>query len=113
VRGVPEAAFCRIRATPFTRAAPERMAEPQPTARDYLEQARELVWEAIQKLEEAQRVLFHAGDRYVGQVWGDGVRAVIEITERMADLSGDVTATHIEIGRLDKRDASRGPEASK
>jgi hypothetical protein len=89
------------------------MAEPQPTARDYLEQARELVWEAIQKLEEAQRVLFHAGDRYVGQVWGDGVRAVIEITERMADLSGDVTATHIEIGRLDKRDAGRGPEASK
>jgi len=89
------------------------MAEPQPTARDYLEQARELVWEAIQKLEEAQRVLFHAGDRYVGQVWGDGVRAVIEITERMADLSGDVTATHIEIGRLDKRDANRDRDATR
>ena len=86
------------------------MAEPQPTARDYLEEARELVWEAIQKLEEAQRVLFRAGDRYVGQVWGDGVRAVIEITERMADLSGDVTATHIEIGKLGKRDASRGAQ---
>ena len=112
MRGVPEAAFSGAE-LPFTPAHPDRMAEPQPTARDYLEQARELVWEAIQRLEEAQRVLFHAGDRYVGQVWGDGVRAVIEITERMADLSGDVTATHIEIGRLDKRDAGRGPESSR
>jgi hypothetical protein len=89
------------------------MAEPQPNARDHLEQARELVWEAVQRMEEAQRVLFRAGDRYVGQVWGDGVRSVIEITERMADLSGDLTATHIEIGRLGKRDAGReaGPPA--
>jgi hypothetical protein len=83
------------------------MPDPQPTAREYLEQARELVWEAVERLEEAQRVLFRAGDRYVGQVWGDGVREVIEITERMADLSGDVTATHIAIGRLGKRDANR------
>lgn len=108
MHGAAEAAFSPTAGEPSTRAALERMAEPQPTAREYLEEARELVWEAIQKLEEAQRVLFRAGDHYVGQVWGDGVRAVIEITERMADLSGDVTATHIEIGRLDKRDASRG-----
>lgn len=88
------------------------MSDPQPTSRDYLEQARELVWEAVERLEEAQRVLFRAGDRYVGQVWGDGVREVIEITERMADLSGDVTATHIAIGKLRKRDANRDPKPS-
>jgi hypothetical protein len=80
-------------------------------ASEFLEQARELVWEAIARLEEAQRVLFRAGDQYVGQVWGDGVRAVIDLTERMADLSGDVTATHIEIGRLAKRDAGRDGES--
>jgi hypothetical protein len=79
----------------------------QPEAREHLEQARELVWDAVQRLEEAQRVLFHAGDCYVGQVWGDGVRQVIEITERMADLSGDVTSIHIEIGRLQKKDKQR------
>jgi hypothetical protein len=83
------------------------MPKPPPHAGEYLEQARELVWEAIARLEEAQRVLFRAGDHYVGQVWGDGVRAVLEITERMADLSGDVTATHIEIGRLARRDLGR------
>ena len=82
------------------------MAEP-PKARDHLEQARELVWDAVQQLEEAQRVLFRAGDCYVGQVWGDGVRQVIEITERMADLSGDVTSIHIEIGRLQRKDRDR------
>jgi hypothetical protein len=79
----------------------------QPEAREHLEQARDLVWDAVQRLEEAQRVLFHAGDCYVGQVWGDGVRQVIEITERMADLSGDVTAIHIEIGRLQRKDRQR------
>lgn len=83
------------------------MPDPQPTARDYLEEARELVWEAVERLEEAQRVLFRAGDQYVSQVWGDGVREVIDITERMADLSGDVTATQIAIGKLGKRDANR------
>jgi hypothetical protein len=83
------------------------MPQPHSGPSEHLEHARELVWEAIARLEEAQRVLFRAGDQYVGQVWGDGVRAVIEITERMADLSGDVTATHIEIGRLARRDGAR------
>lgn len=83
------------------------MAEQHPTAREYLEEAREMIWDAVQRLEEAQRVLFRAGDHYVREVWGDGVRTVIEITERMADLSGDVTSVHIEIGRLVKKDAAR------
>ena len=82
------------------------MTEPQqPTAKEYLEQAQEIVWEALARLEEAQRVLFRAGDRYVADVWGDGVRAVIEITERITDLSGDLTAANLEIGHL----ARRGP----
>jgi hypothetical protein len=88
------------------------MPKPAPQAGEILEEARELVWEAIARLEEAQRVLSRAGDQYVGQVWGDGVRAVLEITERMADLAGDVTATHIEIGRLARRDAGRDSESS-
>jgi hypothetical protein len=83
------------------------MADHLPDAHDHLERARELVWEAIQRLEEAQRVLFKAGDCYVAQVYGDGVRNVIEITETMADLAGDLTQCHIEIGKIGKRDKGR------
>jgi transcription antitermination factor NusA-like protein len=83
------------------------MADQLPDAHDHLERARELVWDAIQKLEEAQRVLFKAGDCYVVQVYGDGVRNVIEVTEQMADLSGDLTQCHIEIGKIGKRDKGR------
>ena len=83
------------------------MAAREPDAHDHLERARELVWDAIQKLEEAQRVLFKAGDCYVAQVYGDGVRNVIEVTETMADLSGDLTQCQIEIGKIGKRDKGR------
>ncbi|HYJ78538.1 MAG TPA: hypothetical protein VEW03_02955 [Longimicrobiaceae bacterium] len=86
------------------------MPEPDPTSLDHLEQARELVWEAVQGLEEAQRVLFRAGDHYVLEVWGDGVRAVLEVAERITDLSGDLTAVHIEIGRMARRDRDRPPQ---
>lgn len=89
------------------------MSESTPTSQEHLEQARELVWEAVQGLEEAQRVLFRAGDRYVLEVWGDGVRAVLEVAERMADLSGDLTAVHIEIGRMVRRDRARDPQPPK
>ncbi|HLM69432.1 MAG TPA: hypothetical protein VK358_17965 [Longimicrobium sp.] len=75
---------------------------------EHLERARDLVWEAIERLEEAQRVLFRAGDCYVAQVYGDGVRNVIEITETMADISGDLTQCHIEIRKIGKRDKGRG-----
>lgn len=74
---------------------------------DHLENSRVLIWEALQTLEHAQRVLFHAGDCYVGQVWGDGVRSVIEIAEKITELSGDLTAVHSEIGRFARRDAGR------
>jgi hypothetical protein len=77
------------------------------TAPDHLEKAREIIWEAVDMLEEAQRVLFKAGDCYVGQVWGDGVRAILDITEEMSELAGDITAVHIEIGKLSKRDKAR------
>jgi hypothetical protein len=40
-------------------------------------------------------------------VWGDGVRRVIEVTERMADLTGDLTAVHIDLGRLARTDRER------
>jgi cytochrome c556 len=83
------------------------MANPNTDPTEHLERARELVWEAIQRLEEAQRVLFRAGDCYVAQVNGDGVRNVIEVTETMADMSGDLTQCHIEIGKIGKRE--RGP----
>jgi len=84
------------------------MPQPNPDADEHLERARELVWEAIQQLEEAQRVLFKAGDCYVSQVDGDGVRNVIDVTEMMADLSGSLTQCHIEIGKIGKRDRGRG-----
>ncbi|HEX5726560.1 MAG TPA: hypothetical protein VFX98_13885 [Longimicrobiaceae bacterium] len=83
------------------------MAESESTALEHLEHAARLVWDAVQLFEEAQRVLFKAGDRYVAEVWGDGVRSVLEVTERMADLSGDLTAAHIDIGRLARRDRAR------
>ncbi len=83
------------------------MADPNTDPTEHLERARDLVWEAIQRLEEAQRVLFRAGDCYVAQVNGDGVRNVIEVTETMADMSGDLTQCHIEIGKIGKRE--RGP----
>lgn len=86
------------------------MADPQPTAQDHLENAREMLWDAIQTLEEAQRVMFKAGDRYVADVWGDGVRAVLDLTEKITDLSGDLTKVHIEMGRLTKRDRGRPGE---
>jgi hypothetical protein len=84
------------------------MSDPNSAATEHLEQAREVLWEAVQMLEYAQRVLFKAGDCYVGQVWGDGVRNVLEVTERITDLSGDLTAVHIELGRLVKKDRGRG-----
>jgi hypothetical protein len=83
------------------------MADQNTDAHEHLERAREMVWDAIQKLEEAQRVLFRAGDCYVNQVFGDGVRHVIEVTETMADLAGDLTQCHIEIGKIGKRERGR------
>lgn len=85
------------------------MSDQEPTAIEHMEQAREIIWDALQLLEEAQRVLFRAGDCYVAEVWGDGVRAVLGITERMSDLTGDLTAAQIEIGRLARRDRNRKP----
>ncbi|HEX8362212.1 MAG TPA: hypothetical protein VF613_18995 [Longimicrobium sp.] len=81
---------------------------PDRTSLEHLEQARELVWEAMQAMEEAQRVMFRAGDCYVSQVWGDGVRTVIDLTDRMADIAGDLSTSHIEIGRLARTDTARG-----
>ena len=86
------------------------MPDRDPNSTDHLEEAGEMVWEAMQTLERAQRVLFRAGDCYVAQVWGDGVRTVIEMTERMADIAGELSTSHIEIGRLVKTDAARGPQ---
>ncbi|HEX2076468.1 MAG TPA: hypothetical protein VHG08_02130 [Longimicrobium sp.] len=84
------------------------MAEHAHDAQEHLDRAAEIVWDAIQRLEEAQRVLFKAGDCYVAQVYGDGVRKVIEVTENLADAVGDLTQAHIEIGKIGKRDRGRG-----
>lgn len=84
------------------------MPQQEPTANEQLEHARDMLWDAIQTLEDAQRVMFKAGDRYVAEVWGDGVRTVLDLTERITDLSGDLTKVHIEIGRLTKKDRLRG-----
>jgi hypothetical protein len=84
------------------------MPQQEPSAHDQLEHARDMLWDAIQTLESAQRVMFKAGDRYVAEVWGDGVRTVLDLTERITDLSGDLTKVHIEIGRLTKKDRQRG-----
>lgn len=86
------------------------MPDRELTSVEQLDHARELVWEALQSMEEAQRVMFKAGDCYVRQVWGDGVRTVIEMTERMADIAGELSTSHIEIGRLVKTDNARGPQ---
>lgn len=83
------------------------MPDQESSSVDHLEEARDVIWDALQLLEHAQRVLFRAGDRYVEDVWGDGVRRVIEITERMSDLTGDVTAIHIDLGRLSRTDRER------
>lgn len=83
------------------------MADPQLNGHEHLENAREIIWDAVQMLEEAQRVLFRAGDSYVADVWGEGVRSVLDITETMAELAGDITAVHIELGKLAKRDRAR------
>ena len=77
-------------------------------AREQLERARELVWEAIERMEEAQRVMFRAGDAYVAQVHGEGVRRIIEVTERMADVSGDLSQVHIEVGKLLRQNGPPG-----
>lgn len=79
-----------------------------PEATERLEEAREIVWEAVQRLEEAQRVLFKVGDCYVADVWGDGVREVIRLTERLTDLTGDLTAVNLEIGHLVRRKRKSG-----
>jgi hypothetical protein len=89
------------------------MPDRDPSSTDHLEQAGEMVWEAMQTLEHAQRVLFRAGDCYVAQVWGDGVRTVIDIGERITELSGDLMSVHIEIGRLAKKDPGREGKGEK
>ena len=83
------------------------MSDQDPGSVDHLEDAREVIWDALQMLEGAQRVLFRAGDQYVSEVWGDGVRRVIEITERMSDIAGHLTAVHIDLGRLVRTDTGR------
>lgn len=87
------------------------MSDREPTSGDHLDQAKEVIWDAVQQLEHAQRVLFLAGDGYVGEVWGDGVRCVLELAERLTELTGELTAVHIEIGRLARNDRNRnGPQ---
>ncbi|MDQ3388561.1 MAG: hypothetical protein M3483_03565 [Gemmatimonadota bacterium] len=88
------------------------MSESEPTSVDHLENAREVIWDAVQMLEHAQRVLFRAGDCYVGRVWGDGVRSMIELTERITEISGDLTSVHIDLGKLVKRDVATGDDAN-
>jgi hypothetical protein len=83
------------------------MPHSEPISLDHLEHAREIVCDALQLLEEAQRVLFRAGDLYVGEVWGDGVRSVIEVTERITTIAGDLSRIPIEIDRLAARDRDR------
>ncbi len=83
------------------------MSDQESGSVEHLEQAREVIWDALQLLEHAQRVLFLAGDHYVKDVWGDGVGRVIEITERMADLNGNLMAVHIDLGRLSRTDRAR------
>jgi hypothetical protein len=73
-----------------------------------LEQARDEVWEAMRRLESAQRHLFRLGDSYVAEVWGDGVRSVIETTERLTELTGELSSVHIGLGRLGRRGSDRG-----
>jgi hypothetical protein len=83
------------------------MPDPEETAAQHLERARDAVWDALRLLEDAQRILFRAGDRYVVDVWGSGVRAVLDVTESMAEVSGDLSALHIELGKMVQRDRDR------
>jgi hypothetical protein len=83
------------------------MTPAESTPGHHLEHARDVVWEALRLLEEAQRIVFRAGDCYVGEVWGPGVRSVIDVTESMAEVSGDISALHIELGRMVQRDRER------
>ncbi len=83
------------------------MPDRDPASIEHLEQARDVLWEAMRMIEDSQRIQYRAGDCYVGEVWGDGVRAVLEISERITDLCGDLSAAHIEIGRMVKRDRAR------
>ena len=94
------------------RSAARASSDHSPMAHDaaaqHLEDAREALWEALQLVESAQRIVFRAGDCYVGDVWGAGVRSVIDVTEAMAEVSGDLSALHIELGKLVQRDRARG-----
>jgi hypothetical protein len=83
------------------------MTHPDSSSLPTLEQARELVWAGLEQIEEAQRVLFRAGDCYVREVWGDGVRAIIDTAERLTAVCGDLTAASSEIDRLARRDRER------
>lgn len=83
------------------------MSDAELSSLDRLEDARRIVCDALQLLEDAQRVLFRAGDCYVAGVWGDGVRNVIEVTERITGIAGDLTRIPIEIDRLAARDRDR------
>jgi hypothetical protein len=85
------------------------MADPKHDATEHMEHARDLLWEGIERMEEAQRALFKAGDCYVAHVRGDGVRTILEITERITELTGDVTSIHIELGRMVRADRRRPP----
>jgi hypothetical protein len=84
------------------------MADRNQPAEEHLENARELVWDALQMLEHAQRVLFKAGDCYVEAVWGRGVRSVLDLTEKLTEVSGELSSAHIEIGRLARKERERG-----
>jgi hypothetical protein len=80
------------------------------TLQQNLERARELIADSIDRMEEAQRVLFHAGDAYVARVQGSGVRSVLDLTERMAEVAGELSHLHIEVGKLARREgADPGP----
>ena len=84
------------------------MSNPQVPSLQNLEEARELVWSGLQQIEDAQRVLFRAGDCYVGEVWGDGVRAIIDAAERLTSVCGELSAASSDIDRLARRDRERG-----
>jgi hypothetical protein len=74
-------------------------------AYESLERARELIWQAMASVEESQRVLFRAGDDYVARVHGSGVRSVLDLTERLSEVAGELSHLHIEVGKLRRRDA--------
>ena len=83
------------------------MHHSESTADQHLEEAREAVWQALQLLEHAQRIVFRAGDCFVAEVCGTGVRSVIDVTETMAEVSGDLSAIHIELGKMVQREIRR------